>query len=89
MKWICKNYNIRYYWSHPARGGWIEIAISLNCFVRKRSRPARGGWIEIRIRFMAPPWLTSRPARGGWIEMWIATETGIYAQVSPREGRVD
>ena len=34
-------------WSHPTRGGWIEIKGEHRHGEGEKSHPTRGGWIEI------------------------------------------
>ena len=47
--------------SRPARGGWIEIRLSLRRRGAIWSRPARGGWIEMtkaepcKLGLIVPP----------------------------------
>ena len=55
-------------WSHPSRGGWIEIHSEVLLRLKaRRSHPSRGGWIEIckcceRRESMTVPPLT------GWVD---------------------
>ncbi len=37
----------RQFWSHPARGAWIEICQDVSYGGIIQSHPARGAWIEI------------------------------------------
>ena len=79
----------RYIRSRPARGEWIEIAMTIARTTGIRSRPARGEWIEIKLRREMAPLHPSRPARGEWIEIWMILTAAAGTSVSPRTGRVD
>ena len=47
MKYVCRPAAQGGWWSHPARGAWIEICVVLLFALALRSHPARGAWIEI------------------------------------------
>ena len=34
-------------WSHPSRGAWIEMGLSIHVCGWVTSHPSRGAWIEI------------------------------------------
>ena len=58
--------------SHPVRGAWIEISISVLVigFIL-RSHPVRGAWIEIFLDYTCGCFngIMSHPVRGAWIEI--------------------
>ena len=63
--------------SHPARGAWIEMAMShLWGWILVKSHPARGAWIEILAISPSSYWRRpSHPARGAWIEIISASRS--------------
>ncbi len=70
LKWLRSARPVFCRWSHPSRGGWIEIFSGWRRLRVALSHPSRGGWIEI------VPYLSkavydqaSHPSRGGWIEI--------------------
>lgn len=55
----------------PARGTWIEIAVTITVRTEKPSPPARGAWIEIRHPAPAGKAYRVAPRTGAWIEILI------------------
>ena len=59
-----------YCWSHPSRGGWIEMDFAIELATAgKRPTPHGVGGLKYypRLSTALPP--MSHPSRGGWIEM--------------------
>jgi len=55
----------RVFWSHPARGAWIEISEADAQKLRAAaSHPARGAWIEMLMVSVAPLTLSVAPRTG-------------------------
>ena len=72
--------------SHPSRGAWIEMGLSLTRQQRTQRRTPRG----VRglksscgaIHLVPPP---SHPSRGAWIEIQLKTKAGMsYLRRTPR-----
>ena len=75
--------------SLPARGAWIEIAVTDWQRQMVESLPARGAWIEIPQPLGLAVCIESLPARGAWIEIRGQGAFARVGPVAPRKGSVD
>ena len=76
--------------SHPARGAWIEMAVTRPLWMPGACRTPQGvrglkSCSRPSFRFVPP----SHPARGAWIEIPKARRSSWRAGVAPRKGCVD
>ena len=77
--------------SHPVRGAWIEMGISIDHpAYQEMSHPVRGAWIEIRASMIVRRAFSVAP-RQGCVDLNNADirRTGKVDSVAPRQGCVD
>ena len=76
--------------SHPARGAWIEMALTTNMLAEIRSHPARGAWIEITNDIVGYAPVVRRTPQGvRGLKCNIFPFNVKLFHVAPRKGCVD
>ena len=72
--------------SHPARGAWIEIRLSVLAFgMPILSHPARGAWIEIIARVMNIMGTASRTPQGvRGLKFFMCCIVGVTLRRTPQ-----